>query len=166
MILVADRTVMPTSAATEPIADATRDGGRLSLIELRAEPAVLAPARRALAEFVRQAGVPDDRAHDVLLACYEAMANIVEHAYPAGSDGTFDLSAHYDRSGTLTVTLTDRGVWKSDGPDPASRRGRGLQLVRACADRSDVVSGETGTRVHLQWHGASSSAAPYDEQGG
>ena len=166
MILVADRTVMPASPAQQPVADAIRGDDRLSLIELRAEPAVLAPVRRALAEFLRQAGFPEDRAHDVLLACYEAMANIVEHAYPSACDGTFDLSATYDRAGTLTVTITDRGEWKIDGPDPASRRGRGLQLVRACADRSEVVSGDAGTRVHLQWLGAASSPEPYDEQGG
>ncbi|MCA1004708.1 ATP-binding protein [Rhodococcus hoagii] len=163
---MADRTVMPASPAQEPVADATRGDDRLSLIELRAEPAVLAPARNALAEFLRQNRFPDDRAYDVLLACYEAMANTVEHAYPSGTDGTFDLSATCDRTGTLTVTITDRGEWKTGGPDPASRRGRGLQLVRACADRSEVVSGDTGTRVHLQWLGAPSSAAPYDEQGG
>lgn len=162
MILVADRAVTPASTTREPGADAIPGDGTLSLIELRAEPAVLAPARRGLAEFLRQNGFPDDRTHDVLLACYEAMANIVEHAYSTGSGGTFDLSAACDRAGTLTVTITDRGAWKDGGPDPASRRGRGLQLVRACADRSEVVSGDTGTRVHLQW----SSAAPYDEQGG
>lgn len=166
MIPVADRTVTPTSATPGPVAGAMQGDDRLSLIELRAEPAALAPARRALADFLQQNGFPDARAYDVLLACYEAMANTVEHAYPTGSDGTFDLSATCDRAGTLTVTITDRGEWKTDGPDPASRRGRGLQLVRACADRSEVVSGNAGTRVHLQWLGAASSPEPYDEQGG
>jgi serine/threonine-protein kinase RsbW len=160
VILVADRTVTPTSATHGPVADAMQMGDRLSLIELRAEPTVLAPARHALAEFLQQNRFPDDRAYDVLLACYEAMANTVEHAYPSACDGTFDLSATYDRAGTLTVTITDRGEWKIDGPDPASRRGRGLQLVRACADRSEVVSGNSGTRVHLQWLGAAPSPEP------
>lgn len=166
MILVADRTVTSASVAQQSGVDATRGDGGFSLIELRAEPTVLAPARRALAEFLRRAGFPDDRAQDVLLACYEAMANIVEHAYPSGAAGTFDVSATCDRAGTLTVTITDRGVWNSAGPDPASRRGRGLRLVRACADRSEVACGDTGTRVLLQWRGAPSSATPYDEQGG
>ena len=150
MILVADRTVTSASVAQQSGVDATRGDGGFSLIELRAEPTVLAPARRALAELLRRAGFP----------------NIVEHAYPSGAAGTFDVSATCDRAGTLTVTITDRGVWNSAGPDPASRRGRGLQLVRACADRSEVACGDTGTRVLLQWRGAPSSATPYDEQGG
>jgi len=148
----------------QPAAEQATGGDELSLSAIPALPAALAPARSALGDFLRAHAVPEELAADAVLATYEAIANIVEHAYPAG-DGTFDLHATYTRDVTLTVTITDHGTWKTSGPDPASRRGRGLQLMRSCSDDADIATTDDGTQVHLQWS-CSRSATPDDEQAG
>lgn len=154
---------MSSSLVPQPAVTPTANG--LVLTAVPARPAALAPARSALGEFLRAHRVPDDLTPDVVLAAYEAMANIVEHAYPAGSDGTFDLRATYGRDGTLTVTVSDHGTWKSGGPDPASRRGRGLPLMRSCSDDAEIVCADGGTRVHLRWK-CSPNPTLDDEQDG
>lgn len=59
-----------------------------------------------------------DRFSDVLLAVNEAIANAAEFAYcDASQRGTLDVSAAYDRqSGTLAVTVDDRGRWRQKVP--------------------------------------------------
>jgi serine/threonine-protein kinase RsbW len=63
------------------------------------------------------------------------------------------VQAHYDGSlATLTVTVTDEGAWRR--ADPAGkelRRGRGIPLMQALADRATVDSSQAGTRVCLEW---------------
>ncbi|PTR28752.1 serine/threonine-protein kinase RsbW [Rhodococcus sp. OK519] len=131
------------------------------MVAVPAQVSVLSAARAALTEFATEAELPDAMVPDMLLATYEAMANIVEHAYPHDGAGTFDLKAAYNRADeTLTITIADHGSWKSGGPDPASRRGRGLQLMRSCSDVADVVPDDSGTQVHLQWRGRPGSAVP------
>ena len=123
----------------------------LSLTGIRAVAAELAPARASLSSYMRGLGLSAIQAQDAVLAGYEAMANSVEHAYPPGGAGTFDLHATRGRDGVLTVTVTDHGTWKSTGTDPHAKRGRGLQLMNACSDRAEVVGSRNGTRVRLQW---------------
>ncbi|OQQ32087.1 anti-sigma factor [Prescottella equi] len=123
----------------------------LSLKGIRAIPTELAPARASLASYMHGLGLPAVQAQDAVLAGYEAMANSVEHAYPSGCAGTFDLHAARGHDGVVTVTVTDHGSWKDAGTQPHAKRGRGLQLMRACSDHAEVHRGHDGTRVRLQW---------------
>lgn len=105
--------------------------------------------RRELSTWVRAVGVSTDTAYDLASSCYEAMANVVAHAYPTGTTGFLDLDA---RLGTtdITVTVRDRGRWKPETSQPKS--GHGLTLIRRLADGVDLVRGENGTRVDMRWH--------------
>jgi serine/threonine-protein kinase RsbW len=97
-----------------------------------------------------------DRASDLALAIYEALANTVEFAYVyAGRRGTMDVSARYDPAETaLLVTVADRGQWRTSPPAPADRRrGRGIALMKALADRASIQTSTTGTTVRLAWTG-------------
>lgn len=125
----------------------------LSLPDLPAEANTLALVRGSVAAFADEIGLSPTQTHDCLLATYEAVANTVEHAYPAGSQAHFDVCGVYDGdTGTVTITITDYGVWKDGLPDPSSRRGRGLKLMRSCSDTVEIIHSTTGTQVHLRWN--------------
>ncbi len=106
-----------TAAAAAPTDDA------LSLTGIRAIPTELAPARASLTSYMHGLGLPAVQAQDAVLAGYEAMANSVEHAYPPGGAGTFDLHATRGHDGVVTVTITDHGTWKDTGTQPHAKRG-------------------------------------------
>ncbi|MDT7725606.1 MAG: serine/threonine-protein kinase RsbW [Actinomycetota bacterium] len=83
------------------------------------------------------------------LASYEALANVVTHAYPDGG-GAFDLHARA-ATGRIEVTVTDHGRWRQPSPDPLSLHGRGLPLIRTLTDDAEIKRGPEGTVVQLGW---------------
>jgi serine/threonine-protein kinase RsbW len=121
-----------------------------------ADPESAARIRREFSDWLRQYFALDEtKVSDVVLAVNEAMANAAEYAYVAvGSPGTMHVQAHYDwTAATLTVTVSDQGVWRSTDPGTTERRrGRGIPLMRALADRAIVDSSPAGTRVCLEWN--------------
>src|SRR5699024_9715282 len=67
--------------------------------------------RRALSEWAVEAGLSTDTAEMLVLASYEAMANVVEHAY-TDNGGTIELTVTgLPVSGQARVTVTDEGRW-------------------------------------------------------
>lgn len=107
--------------------------------------------RHALSDWAVQAGMPDERVEDLALAAYEAMANVVEHAYSEG-DGTFDLVAsQLPEQRCIQVTVTDRGRWQRPPREPGPLHGRGLPLMRHLADSVEVRPGAEGTEAVLRW---------------
>lgn len=118
--------------------------GRLFLT-LRAEPRKLVDVRRALRQWLRTAGVAPDEESEILVACGEACANAVRHAYPTAA-GDMVLEASIVE-GLLDVTVRDHGMWRS----PADRGGGwGLQLVRGLMDTVAVERGPDGTVVRMR----------------
>jgi hypothetical protein len=58
-----------------------------------------------------------------------------------------------DGTATLAVTVTDHGAWReSDAGAKQLRRGRGVPLMQALADRTTIDSSSRGTRVRLEWN--------------
>ena len=119
---------------------------------VQAVPQDLRRLRHDLTAWVRSVGVDAGRAQDIVLASYEALANVADHAYEGAGSGVVDLDAsvHRDR---IEVVIKDHGKWRTPvvDPRPVSVRGRGLTLLRASADRADISSGEAGTVVTLAW---------------
>src|SRR6202000_929795 len=63
---------------------------------------------RTLARWAASTGIAAERAHAVVLASYEALANAVAHAYPSHLAGVLDLHATYrPQHRRLTITVTD-----------------------------------------------------------
>ncbi|MFE3174948.1 ATP-binding protein [Amycolatopsis sp. NPDC059090] len=132
--------------------DVQEDTRALSCHGIVAEPGALRALRHRLLAWALESGIPDDRAHDIVLAGYEALANVADHAYP-GEPGLVDLDA-VCRPGSVEVVIADHGEWRPPDDaedDPVSVRGRGLLLVQATADRADVRTSSDGTVVTLGW---------------
>ncbi|HEX5967221.1 MAG TPA: SpoIIE family protein phosphatase [Intrasporangium sp.] len=123
-------------------------------VTVKAEAPMLAEARGSLRRWLRDAGVAADVENDLLLACGEACANVVQHAY-AAAPGNLELEASLDQ-GLLQMWVRDHGQWRA----PSDRGGGwGLQLMRALTDTVDVDRTADGTVVHLQrWVGLANGA--------
>jgi anti-sigma regulatory factor (Ser/Thr protein kinase) len=81
-----------------------------------------------------------------LLAVGEVCANAVEHAYHGEGAGIVQIRVVAGPT-SLAVQVCDKGRWR---PRPApGHRGRGLRLVRAVAERVDVLAEAGGTTVRL-----------------
>src|SRR5215813_10226347 len=120
-----------------------------------ADPVNAAAVRREFSDWLRQHfSLDTTKTSDVVLAVNEAMANAAEFAYVTlERPGTMHVQADYDGSAaTLTVTVTDEGAWRrADSGIPSVKRGRGIPLMHALADRATVDSSHSGTRVCLEW---------------
>jgi serine/threonine-protein kinase RsbW len=120
----------------------------LHLTGLPAEGSVLPALRQQLTQWARLAGLDDDQIADLALATYEAMANVVDHAYDTPG-GVFDLHA-CRVSELVTVTVADHGTFKSP-PEGESLRRRGLLLIERTTCGFELVPHAMGTRVSMSW---------------
>ena len=110
-----------------------------------AEPGALAGIRLVLRRWLRAQGATEDELYDIVVACQEACANAVEHAYGPGRR-TFDLDA--TREGRrVRITVRDSGTWR---PPRGNDRGRGLVMMRGLMETVDVSHTDAGTVVVLE----------------
>jgi len=96
-------------AMSRPPRQRSTDCG-LSLTGILRRPCRAGTGPRQPVVYMHGLGLPAIQAQHAVLAGYEAMANNVEHAYPPGGAGTFDLQATHGRDGVLTVPVTDHGT--------------------------------------------------------
>jgi len=110
-----------------------------------AEPHVLAPLRRTVRRWLREGGATTAAEHEILVACGEACANVIQHAYGA-REGMLDVElARVDDA--VQVTIRDTGGWR---PPSVDEGGRGIPLMRGFMDSVEVDSGEGGTVVRMR----------------
>jgi GAF domain-containing protein/anti-sigma regulatory factor (Ser/Thr protein kinase) len=105
----------------------------------------LAPVRRVLRRWLRGRGASEDELYDMTVACQEACANAIEHAYRP-SRATFELETA-DDDGHIRITVRDHGQWRAPR---GTNRGRGLVLMRALMEAVDVRHEEEGTVVVME----------------
>jgi serine/threonine-protein kinase RsbW len=107
--------------------------------------------RRALRTWAIRVGMTGEVITDLVLAAYEAMANVVDHAYCDRIAGLLDLHAHADPAHrTVIVTVTDNGCWRRPPPGPTTR-GRGLRLIRELSRHTKVSPSQHGTIVAMTY---------------
>jgi len=117
---------------------------------LTADTQRLAYLRRVAGQLVRQEGLSEKRADDVVLVLTELVTNSIEHAGSAatvtvGRDGDHVVCQVHD-SGHLTDPLAGRR------PEvPGQQRGRGLLLVNYLADLVRVHTDPGGTTVETRF---------------
>lgn len=114
-------------------------------LRLPAEPEALSSLRRTLARWLNEAEAGAEESYDLTVACGEACANAIEHAYPPG-DAEFEVELARE-DGEVTVTVRDFGRWRAAR---GAHRGRGLELMEALVDSVDVTQGPDGTTVRLR----------------
>jgi anti-sigma regulatory factor (Ser/Thr protein kinase) len=103
--------------------------------------------RTALRRWLSTLAVSEREELDVMLALGEAMANVVSHAYgPSGGTMDVDLSCS---AGDIVATIRDTGRWRLPR---GTNRGRGINIMRNCADEVSVDTTEAGTEVRLRFH--------------
>ncbi len=110
-----------------------------------AERRVLAGVRQLLRRWLEKRGATTDEIYDIVVACQEACANAVEHAYRPGRH-SFALDATYDR-GRVRVMIRDEGRWR---PPRGTHRGRGVMMMRRLMDTVDIEHTDEGTTVVLE----------------
>jgi GAF domain-containing protein/anti-sigma regulatory factor (Ser/Thr protein kinase) len=110
-----------------------------------ADADVLASVRHLLRRWLRGHGATDDEVYDVTVACQEACANAVEHAYAPG-DEAFEVEA--TRTGrTIEIAVRDHGQWRGAR---GTHRGRGMPMMEALMDSVHVQHTADGTAVVLR----------------
>lgn len=97
-------------------------------------------------EWLGAAGVPATLVDDLTLAVYEALANVVEHAYsPDHPHPVIRLQAQLDHQ--VLITVSDEGCWRT--PSAPGNRGRGFALMRHFATELHLHPTPHGTTVRL-----------------
>jgi anti-sigma regulatory factor (Ser/Thr protein kinase) len=113
---------------------------------IHADARQLVVLRTALRRWLTERGVAPGTAYDVLLACGEAAANAIEHAYgPSG--GVILVGAKRAPDG-IVVTVNDSGRWRSPH---VAQKGRGILMMRQLADSVLISPSRHGTSVELHW---------------
>lgn len=150
---------MPGTAGTGP-GQASRFGGegRVIALEQWFDADTLPTLRRAVLAEAVAAGMPRDRADDVVLAVHELAANAVLHG---GGAGRVQVQV---TGGVLYCQVSDAGEGSEDGHARAGtvvalrpwlfQTGHGLWLVRSIADDLAVAPGPAG------WHVTAAFALP------
>jgi anti-sigma regulatory factor (Ser/Thr protein kinase) len=101
--------------------------------------------RRLLRRWLRAHGATEDEVHDLTVACQEACANAIEHAYRPGEQH-FELEARED-DGRIRLSVRDHGRWREPR---GANRGRGIVLMRALTESVAIEHTDEGTVVVLE----------------
>ena len=123
------------------------------VLDERFDASMLHVLRERVAACAAHAGMPHDRAADVLLAVHELVANAVRHG--AGTGRLLVRAA----AGRLLCQVSDAGP--GTGPWPV-RQGHGLWIVQTAADEVYASSGPHGSQVTaiFGWRPATRSNFP------
>jgi anti-sigma regulatory factor (Ser/Thr protein kinase) len=108
----------------------------------------LAAVRAVVHRYALQAGLPESRAIDLVLAVSEVAANTIRHAKSSGS-----LKIWYD-SKEIVCQIQDEGFISDPlvgrrRPSLEAMGGHGLWIVYRVCDEVELHSDETGTTVRL-----------------
>lgn len=123
------------------------DGVRAPLvIEVAATAAEIRAARLEFAAWLAVDVPPGELSEDLALVVYEAMANVVDHAY-GDRAGDLRLTAHRDPT-SVRIAVADRGGWVPQ--TGTACRGHGLTVIRALVTEIHIAGGGSGTVVHLR----------------
>lgn len=116
-------------------------------IESDATADQLVRIRHRLADWLRAAHITDELAADIVLVVNEACTNCVEHAYRGFVAGTMVVEASLG-DGEVRTRITDYGSWKTPAANPVNG-GRGLPLIRALSDATQLDTAATGTTAEI-----------------
>ncbi|MGK5739859.1 SpoIIE family protein phosphatase [Micromonospora sp. URMC 103] len=122
------------------------DGAPRFHSDVPAEVASLRPLRAELDGWLASCAVPEAERYGVVLACSEAVANAIEHAYRGDPARRVHVSATIDGR-AVELRVSDSGQWRT--PRVSADRGRGMALMGRLMDDLVVDRGE-GTTVLMR----------------
>jgi serine phosphatase RsbU (regulator of sigma subunit)/anti-sigma regulatory factor (Ser/Thr protein kinase) len=105
------------------------EGAETLELSVPADPESLARIRRSVGRWLRGAGASDTESYEVLVACGEACANAIAHAYPVGN-ASFEVNARR-LNGSIELEIRDFGSWREPRPGTGAR---GLSLMHELMD--------------------------------
>jgi anti-sigma regulatory factor (Ser/Thr protein kinase) len=114
-------------------------------LRLPADVETIPSLRRVLGRWLREADASSSEIEEITLACSEACANAIEHAYAPGP-AALEVTASVSEEREAVIRVRDFGSWR---PARGSHRGRGMVLMNGLMDSVDVDSGGDGTAVRL-----------------
>jgi anti-sigma regulatory factor (Ser/Thr protein kinase) len=112
---------------------------------LRAEPSELSRLRRMLMRWLRATQASAQEIYDITIACGEASANAIEHAYGA-RPATFEVEGAL-QGNVIVLRVRDYGSWRAPRGE---HRGRGLKLIDALMEDVRISRMEDGTEVMMR----------------
>jgi anti-sigma regulatory factor (Ser/Thr protein kinase)/putative methionine-R-sulfoxide reductase with GAF domain len=115
-------------------------------LSLEAEVESIPIMRRVLARWLRDAGATSREIDEISLACAEACANAIEHAYgpvPARMGVVAEVSGDQE----AVVSVTDSGTWREPREGD---QGRGTVLMEGLMDAIERDTSAEGTTVRLR----------------
>jgi PAS domain S-box-containing protein len=116
-------------------------------VSVPVDPAALAGLRTTVHAWLTAQGVTADAQGDIVLACDEACANAIEHAYHATASRPIRVELRRDDD-QLVIQVMDVGTWRDD--DVERDRGQGISIMRAVMDDVDIRTDDRGTVVTLR----------------
>lgn len=104
--------------------------------------------RRLVEQQGAQAGLPEERQEELVLAVNEAASNTLEHGPGSGT------VKFWINDNGITCEVHDTGQFDQPHlgllpPTPTSVRGRGLWLIRQLPDRTCLWQNDTGTTIRM-----------------
>ncbi|GJF04739.1 MULTISPECIES: ATP-binding protein [Pseudonocardia] len=120
-------------------------------LEVEAEPHRLGLVRHAVEVWLTAVRWPRGATSPIVFAVSEIVSNSIEHAYPIEPPGPVRIALAVEVVSPgcerIRVVVSDRGRWRTAGPEPG--RGNGLPLVETLCPAVEVVTGAEGTRLTL-----------------
>lgn len=145
--------------------------GETLRLNIRSDPATLAPVRQAIEGLCRRCGFDDDSVGEIGLCVNEALANVIRHAYDGAEDRPIEVSAECNAS-AVTVQIRDWGngidptTLPPRPPDPLRPGGLGLVCLREMMDGVRFVPQSDGMLLEMSRNRdrpkASTAAGPSD----
>jgi serine phosphatase RsbU (regulator of sigma subunit)/anti-sigma regulatory factor (Ser/Thr protein kinase) len=112
------------------------------LLRRPALPSEIARARHSIRSWLAAKGVTNEEAEKFMLACGEAIANAIEHAYSPGP-AFFEVEGRADGN-QVTLAVRDSGSWRAPRGE---NRGRGFTIIESVMDVVEVNKTAEGTEV-------------------
>ena len=114
-------------------------------LRLPADVDTIPTLRRLLGRWLGEAEASRTEVEEISLACSEACANAIEHAYAPGP-AAIEVTATVTEDPQVLISVRDFGTWR---PPRGSHRGRGMVLMKGLMDAVEVDKGDHGTTVRL-----------------
>lgn len=134
-----------------PLAEIGGTTSTATRFDLAAEatPSNARQLRARFQQWLQTLDTPASLVDDLILAVYEAVTNVVEHAYPPDPPHPMmRLQARVEHHQVL-ITIRDHGRWRTPPSDPGYR-GRGLAMMASLTTELHLYPTAEGTTVDLR----------------